>query len=355
MKRSLPILLLLLLLLLAGCAGRASEPAAPTPPESTEQPPAPPDSAPPEPGPPIEPDPEPTLASPPLTTEPVWLLAPSADALWAGPVSVVVENSPSARPQAGLAEADLVVETLTEAEITRFFTLYWSAPAGKIGPVRSARQGFVDMADAYNTPFAHSGGSIEALAMLRAAWGPRNLDEIYTAGGYFFRTADREPPHNLYTGTDLLGQAIVDRGIQMTSVPTTARAEAVPAVGGTTAVDIYWHRLNQARWVWEDGRYVRYTDGVRHLGEDGAPLTAVNLLFLEVGGVNRGVDLGWTLYLWDGGPATVLVAGHRYEGTWRLEPGGFVLYPPEGGELPLLAPGPTWAHLITDESDFTLE
>jgi len=350
MKRRLPILLLVLLL--AGCAGQASAPPDQTPPEPAEEQPTPPPS---DTEPASDPGPEPEPVSPTLTTEPVYLLAPSPDGLWAGPVSVVVENSPSARPQAGLAEADLVVETLTEAEITRFFTLYWSTPAAKIGPVRSARQGFVDMADAYNTPFAHSGGSAEALAMLRAAWGPRNLDEIYTAGGYFYRTADREPPHNLYTDTDLLGQAIIDRGIDMTTVPTTERSAAVPTVGENTVVDITWHRLNQARWVWEDGRYVRYTDGVRHLDENGNPLTAVNLVFLEVGGVNRGVDLGWTLYLWDGGPATVLVAGHRYEGTWRLEPGGFVLCPEEGGELPLLAPGPTWTHLITAESDFTVQ
>lgn len=352
MRRCLPILLMLMLL--AGCGGGSPAPAEQTPQGSAGQPPAPPASNP-EPDPAPEPEPEPEPVPPTLTRDPVYPLAPSPNALWAGPVSVVVENSPSARPQAGLAEADLVVETLTEAEITRFFALYWSAPAGKIGPVRSARQGFVDMADAYNTPFAHSGGSAEALAMLQAAWGPRNLDEIYTAGGYFYRTADREPPHNLYTNTDLLGQAIVDRGIQMTTVPTTERSAAVPTVGEHTVVDIDWHRLNHARWVWEEGRYVRYTDGALHVDEDGSPLTAANLLFLEVGGVNRGIELGWTLYLWDGGPATVLVAGHRYEGTWRLEPGGFVLYPPEGGELPLLAPGPTWAHLITAESDFTIE
>ncbi len=349
MRRYLPIVLIVLLL--AGCGTRTATPTEPTTPEtpgqSTEKPPVS-ESV-------HVPEPEPEPVEPTLTTDPVYLLAPSAATLWGGPVSVVVENSPGARPQAGVNQADLVVETLTEAEITRFFTLFWTKPADKIGPVRSARQGFVDMADAYNTPFAHSGGSAEALAMLRAAWGPRNLDEIYTAGGYFYRTGDREPPHNLYTSTDLLGQAIVDRGIDMTSVPTTARSAAVPTVGDHTAVDVFWHRLNEARWVWEDGRYVRYTDGVVHTDEEGRPITAVNLLFLEVGGVNRGVDLGWTLYLWDGGPATVLVAGHRYEGTWRLEPGGFVLYPPEGGQLPLLAPGLTWVHLITDESDFTIQ
>ncbi len=344
MRRLLPILLTLALL--AGCASRTAAPAEPAP-----EPAEPGEAAPPA----EQPESPPEPAAPTLTGEPVYLLGPAPDALWAGPVSVVVENSPGARPQAGLNQADLVVETLTEAEITRFFTLYWTTPAAKIGPVRSARQGFVDMADAYNTPFAHAGGSMEALAMLRAAWGPRNLDEIYTAGGYFFRTSDREEPHNLYTSTDLLGQAIVDRGIEMTPVPTTERSAAVPAVGEHTAVDVNWHRLNHARWVWEDGRYVRYTDGTLHVDEAGEPLRAVNLLFFEVGGVNRGVDLGWTLYLWDGGPATILVAGHLFEGTWRLEPGGFVLYPAEGGQLPLLAPGPTWVHLITAESEFAVQ
>jgi len=348
-KRYLPVLLTLVLL--AGCAGREQGTVEPDPaPPAVESPtPAP------EPEPAlIDPEPEPAPAAPALTSDSVYPLSPPANPLWAGPVAVVVENSPAARPQSGLRQADLVVETLTEAEITRFFTLFWSDPVAKIGPVRSARQGFVDMADAYNTPFAHVGGSAEALAMLQAVWGPRNLDEIYSAGGYFYRSGDREAPHNVYTNTDLLGQAVIDRGIDMTPVPTTVRDSAVPVPGEALTVDIDWHRLNHARWVWEEGRYVRYTDGERHLDESGEPLEAVNLLFLEVGGVNRGVDLGWTLYLSDGGPATVVVAGHQYEGWWRLEPGGFVLYPAEGSQLPLLAPGPTWAHLITAESDYTI-
>lgn len=346
MKRSLA--LVLALLVLAGCAGGKA-----TPPVEPEPAPAPPAAETPKPDPVVAPDPEPV--APTMTTGPVYPLAQPSDPLWTGPIAVVIENSPQARPQAGLPQADLVVETLTEAEITRFFTLFWSTPAEKLGPVRSARQGFVAMADAYNTPFAHSGGSAEALLTLKQQWGSRNLDEIYTAGGYFFRSPDREPPHNLYSSTDLLGQAVVDRSIEMTPVPTTERSATVPTAGEEALrVDIDWHPLNSARWEWHEDRYLRYTDGVPHYAENGEQLSAVNLLFLEVGGVNRGPDFGWTLYLEDGGPATILVAGHRFEGTWRLEPGGLVLYPPEGGDLPLLAPGPTWAHLITDESDFTV-
>ena len=40
------------------------------------------------------------------------------------PFMVIVENSENARPQSGLASADILYETLAEGGITRFFALY---------------------------------------------------------------------------------------------------------------------------------------------------------------------------------------------------------------------------------------
>lgn len=343
MKRTLTVILIALALTAAGCSKAkptASTPPAPEPPPQTEAP-----------------KPEPPKPADPISG-PIYLLDKPAQPLWDGPASVVIENSPQARPQSGYLEADLVVEGLSESEITRTLAFFWSKPAAKIGPVRSARTWLVSMADAYHAPFAHSGGNNDALAILRQSWGPSNLDEIYTAGGYFYRSSDREPPHNLYINTDLLGRAVTERKIGMKPVPTTPRAPAAapPAAADLVKrVDVSWHKLHSLSWTWDGKQYTRQEDGTTpHTVASGEVIATTNLVILNVEGENHGWEDGWTLAMNKGGKATVISGGTAWEGTWKLGDGGFALQPATGAKVAPLLPGPVWVQLITDESAFTL-
>lgn len=334
--------------MVTGCGGsgsKAPDPS-PTPPAPATQPP-PPTPAVVE---PVQQRPSKEPADPPLTGGPVYLLPTAEKPLWPSPVTVVVENSPQARPQAGLAEADMVVEALAESEITRFLAFYWTTPAEKIGPVRSARTGPVTVARAYKAPLAHAGGNTDALEMTQFQdW---SLDEIYGGWQSFYRSDARQPPHNLYTSTQLLDKGVTGRKLELKAAPTTGRAPSLPAPGtAATQAVVTWHKYHQVTWEWRSTEYLRFEDGEPHQLESGRQIAAVNLVFLNLTGVNNGPDLGWTLHLNKGGRATVLSAGYRWEGTWTLADGGFQLTPADS-KVPLLAPGPTWVHLITQESDF---
>ncbi len=115
-----------------------------------------------------------------------------------GALLTIVENHSDARPQSGLDQADIVYEMVSEGSITRFLAVfYWKSPE-KIGPVRSVRPAFTNIAKAYNSPLAHAGGSTAGLASVRTL-GIENLDEIYNASRAFWRSSDRRMPHNLYT------------------------------------------------------------------------------------------------------------------------------------------------------------
>lgn len=62
------------------------------------------------------------------------------------PLCVMIENHPDARPQSGLAEADVVYEALAEGGITRFEAVIWSTEPERLMPIRSARAYFVKWA-----------------------------------------------------------------------------------------------------------------------------------------------------------------------------------------------------------------
>jgi len=100
----------------------------------------------------------------PKPAEPlVWpltgLTAPSSEAISSRVVSVKIENSREARPQAALQSADVVYESVTEGGITRFNALFHSQAPTTVGPVRSARLSDTDIVPQYKALFCFSGAS----------------------------------------------------------------------------------------------------------------------------------------------------------------------------------------------------
>lgn len=115
---------------LAACGGAAAESAAP---------PAPP-----------SPSPSPSPAAP--VVKPV-VAAPTMNPLTGvGPipksavVAVKIDNSPLARPYfRGLGEAALVYQELMEGGATRFLAVYSPAIGSEVGPIRSVREGDIEL------------------------------------------------------------------------------------------------------------------------------------------------------------------------------------------------------------------
>lgn len=127
-------------------------------------------------------------------------------AVWA----TMIENSIDARPPAGVEEASIVFEAIAEGSITRFLVIFpGDLEIDKIGPVRSARPYYVDWAEEFNPVYLHVGGSPQALAEL-AVSSMRDLNQFYN-GGYFWRAKNRFAPHNVYTSSELINEAIEDK------------------------------------------------------------------------------------------------------------------------------------------------
>jgi hypothetical protein len=117
------------------------------------------------------------------------------------PIAAVVDNFyPSARPQSGLSRASIVFETVTEVGITRLMAIYLERDASDVGPIRSARPYFDDLAAGYGAVFVHAGGSPAAETLLPRLRTLQGVDAL-AAKPEFRRDGTRPSPDNLYTST----------------------------------------------------------------------------------------------------------------------------------------------------------
>lgn len=283
-----------------------------------------------------------------------------------GALLAIVENSPQARPQSGLEKADLVYEALAEGGITRFMALYYTQKADRIGPIRSARYYFVELAKAYNAPFAHAGGNADALALIPELRLP-DMDEIYNAGAYFQRTTDRVPPHNLYTSTDLLLKGARAKGftLQKPVLPPVAAAQAGDAAGTPAApapgaaaehILISFFRgvdfSNLVTYDYDNGRYLRRINGTPHTMESGAQIAPANVAVIVA--PTRDVKKEeWQLEIKvvGEGPALYFSGGQATEGKWRkTSPQAHLELLGLDGKPVQFRPGQTWIEIIPDRS-----
>jgi len=124
-------------------------------------------------------------------------------------LAVMIEESPAARPlYRGIEKADILFEVPAEGGIPRFLALFsdLSFPQ-EIGPVRSSRSYFLDLAQIFSESYAHAGGSPEALGRLAAGEMDLNIDEKKN-DPRFLRDENIARPHNLFLLPDMVEEDI---------------------------------------------------------------------------------------------------------------------------------------------------
>ena len=141
--------------------------------------------------------------------------------------AIMIENSPDARPQSGLKQAEVVYEAVTEGGITRFMALYQQNKPTLIGPVRSVRIYDLDWLAPWNASLAHVGGSAAALKEVRNG-RYRDIDQFFN-GTYYWRTTDRFAPHNVYTSFAKLSSLNKSKGYTASHPKPLLHATVKPA------------------------------------------------------------------------------------------------------------------------------
>lgn len=138
------------------------------------------------------------------------------EAIGKRPIAIMVENSPQARPQWGLSTPDIVIEGLAEAGITRMMWLYSDVNnIPKVGPTRSARHDYVELAESLDAIYVHFGGSPYAYDAIKRD-KVQDIDGVKADGQYFKRDTSRKvsKEHTAYTKGEWLAKAIDKKDIR---------------------------------------------------------------------------------------------------------------------------------------------
>lgn len=261
-----------------------------------------------------------TLPSP-LTGEMV------APAIAKRPVVIIkVDNSPQARPQAGLNSADVIYEERVEGSVVRFLTLFQSGDSSMVGPVRSVRSTDAAVLAPLGGIFAFSGGIRPFITKVEAA-GIKTIIEGDSASSPVFKRPGHNRPYGTYADTKKLRPLAGT----VTPPPLFARLPEgtafVDGNGGATPIlglRTVFGSLTTADWTWDAGKrlWLRSTNNTSHVLEDGTRLATRCLIQQTVAyqstqytdrsgaGVDEAIVTG-------SGKAVVACDGHAVQARWQ--------------------------------------
>jgi hypothetical protein len=262
---------------------------------------------------------------------------------------VKIDNAPKARPQAGLNQADIVVEEGVEGGITRFATIFHSGDADSVGPVRSARTSDIYIASALNHPlFAYSGTNADFEKLLDKA-PIVNVGPSRFPSGYH-RVSNRPAPYNYFSSTALL----FGRALDGATPPPAQFSYGTPPAGPATKgvhIDYRGRVVTAVDWTWDGTAWKRANNGTAHVDDKGQQVTATNVVIEFV----TYKDTGYTdqsgapvpeAQLLGEGEAWILTNGQVIKGRWQKPTPEAVtkIVDSAGTAIPLKA-GRTWVEL----------
>ena len=267
-------------------------------------------------------------------------------------IAVMVDNSPSdARPQSGLAGADIVYEAEAEGGITRYMALYLKAAPKEIGPVRSTRLYFVDLARPYSPLFAHAGENDDVWGPLKdlSLQGFADMEQILHVPEAFWRDDGRTMPHNLYTSAARLRSAAPRHGWpdRPLSAGEFSFANARPPKTAADVVVSFWNGYS-VRYRFAHGAYVRIIDGeVQHDRGRPQPYRVANIVAVWIPARVTDADGDLEMNVYGKFPALVIAGGRITRANWVM-PGPDVLPAVEtqAGKTIQLQPGQIYVEIL---------
>jgi Protein of unknown function (DUF3048) N-terminal domain/Protein of unknown function (DUF3048) C-terminal domain len=263
-------------------------------------------------------------------------------------LAVKIDNIVYARPQTGLARADIVYVLPVEGGLSRLMAIFSSRYPPVVGPVRSAREDDLQLLRQFGRPaFAYSGATPRLLPYIHRTARIVNLYAGTTSG--YYRDLSRVAPYNLYAHTQqLLAQA-----------PGASKAHDIgfrfgpPPAGGKVTRSVSVSYLSASfRFTWSAAKksWLVSMDGTRAITSSGARLSAATVVIQHTTvRTSRFKEYGFRPpYAESVGSGTALVLrdGRAWSGHWsRPTANGGTTFTTASGQPMTFAPGQVWVVL----------
>ena len=270
------------------------------------------------------------------------------------PILFTINNHPQARPQSGIGDADVVYEMLAEGDVTRLLALYQSQIPTNIGPIRSARSYFIDIAKGLDAFYVAHGYSPEAKTMLTNGTVD-NINGMNYDGTLFQRSRERRAPHNSYMPGENVEAAAEKVGASLlyekkvlfsfyeeqdnVKIGMAANEVKMNYNNGGSFNSVYTYNADTQTYA-RTAANTLTTDQLT-----GEPIKLSNVLFFEM--THRIIDNEGRrdIDITSGGKAYVAQQGMLREVKWENRDGLLVAAEDDGSEV-LLVPGQTWIHFV---------
>lgn len=263
--------------------------------------------------------------------------------------AVMVNNHPKARPQTGLAQADVVYEMEMEGLVTRFMAIFYGDPPETVGSVRSARTYALELAKEWDSYYIHVGGSDDAFDKI-ARWKVRDIDDTRGHAG-FFLDKSKDRPHNTFVSLQKALQGKPDAG-KFKEWEFVDPPEGEPDY--EEIVITYDPNYNQPKYIYsaQAKGYLRYINDQPHTDQASGEQIKVTNVILQyarhryLGDELKHIDIE----LVGKGKAEYFLAGKYLRGTWEKKnrDAPTIFCDQEGNQIKL-AKGNTWIQILRSE------
>jgi len=287
------------------------------------------------------------------------------------PIAIMVENTPDARPQSGLIYADIIFEVVDEYGVTRYVVIYSSYEAEIVGPVRSARIYYAEIARGFDPVYVFWGTYVECFDVIKKL----DMDVLdgnqmgyvaSTNSGWRDYNRSNITEHTAFMSTIKLKEdALVNEySLEGGQSPLRFKIDAAEADRGSIddiAINFSDQSAYEANFEYnkEENVYYKYQAGLPHTDYETGEQISVNNVIVMITDIEGPIDESnhmavRTTGTSDIGKAFYFMDGTVKEGTWeRTSAFDPFIYRNSNGEIILFNRGSTWVAMIQDTGRLT--
>jgi len=268
-------------------------------------------------------------------------------------LTIKIDNTPQAVPQAGVQDADVVYEEVVEGGITRLAAIFNSQVPTLVGPVRSVRRTDRELVFPIGGIFAYSGGAQYAVKSIETA--PVKLYDESNSGSAMFRVSARYPPHNLFANAVLL---MKKDGVPRPPPALFTYSPSHKAYGPKVRSFVVGFGSGYAAtyaWNPKTVSWDRSIFGSPDVSANGVRISPKNVIVMTVHYIGGVGVIDSYAQMRGTGPVEVFSRGTVQRGTWsRGSLHQRTIYRNSSGKIIDLTPGRTWVELIDVSQHVTI-